>query len=235
MSYNKSAWVEVIKKELKARAISQRQAARELKISLPTLKRWLAGNGLTLENFDRLLDYMDITLADLANMLPQHAMTFEYTIQQEEYLAKNPKIFAVFDRLLLGKTPKKIVAESNVSMSEMHKILSRLDKLRLIDWLPKDKVLLKVKGEPKWRHNGPLSIAFRQSILNQLLHKSAHKDMFLATYDLSSSDKSLFEEKISQLKQFLNQAEARARKQSTTSPLTLGIFSIDEKPSIFNL
>lgn len=116
----------------------------------------------------------------------------------------------------------------------MYKILRQLEKLGLIHLLPRSKVQLRVKGEPKWKKGGPLSIAFRKATLDQLIQES-HPQNFIGVYQIHPKDRFLFEEKIKELKRFLQQSEARASLSEKAHPLTIAFLRIDKKPQFLTL
>jgi transcriptional regulator with XRE-family HTH domain len=223
-----------IKIEFKRRGLTQKRVAIDLKVSLPTLKRWLTGQGIGLNDFEKILDYLNLTLAELVALVPSEAVFFEYTLEQEKYFASNTNSLAFFDELLKKRSPKRIAKQAKLQYSTYLKLLRKLESLGLIDFLPHEKVRLKVKGEPKWRPNGPLSRSFQSAVLNQLSIER-HPKNFIGVYQLKPVDLALFEEKLKELRRFLSHSEARCSPGEKTRTLTAAFLRIDRKPDFLRL
>jgi len=182
------AFMSVIKSTLKAKGISQQQFSKDLNISLATGKRWLSGRGVNLDILFRILDYLDLNLTNLAELMKERDHSFfYYTKKQEEFFSLNPSYLAYFDHLLRGSTPKGIAHKFKLSSRSQRRYLSALDKLQLIEVHPGDKITLRVKGEPKWRKGGALSKAFRQSALKEFFDSNSEK-LSLSFYSLTKKD-----------------------------------------------
>jgi transcriptional regulator with XRE-family HTH domain len=213
-----------IRRILKQRGLSQSDFALALRISLPTLKRWLGGSGCSLQDWLRMLNALNLNLAEAAHLAERElSQQFSYTLTQEQVLAKEEGLLAFFDALLRRKTVAQISRQHSLSERAIIYYLSKLEKLNLIEWLPKNKVKLLVSGEPRWIKGGPLSKKFRRSVID--LHLANHSDdpdlLRVAIYSLSkeSSQKVQFMisetiEKIRML-EVMDQAATESKKMIT--------------------
>jgi transcriptional regulator with XRE-family HTH domain len=152
---------------LKDKGWSQAAFAGALGISIPTAKRWLKGEGLLLRDWLRALETLGLTLPELLERAGEGSSQFFYSAEQEGALARTPSLLAYFDLLLAGETPAAIARTHGVAKTDTAHFLGRLAKLKLIEWLPKDRVRLLVTGEPRWNPAGPLAAKFRRQTLRE--------------------------------------------------------------------
>lgn len=161
-----------IKTNLKSKGITQDDFALMLKTSSPTLKRWLRGEGLLLKDLIRMLDCLDLKLSEVSLMAEGEVKSkFTYTLHQEKVLASEAGVLAFFDALLKDKSPSQVAKTYSLTERSLSHYLSTLDRIKLIQWLPKNKAKVLVSGEPVWIENGPLSQKFRKQIVEGHLSK----------------------------------------------------------------
>jgi len=187
---NNKDFSDIIKKELIKHSITQAEFARIMKVSLPTMKRWLNGNGVLLKDWVIMLEYLELSLSEVATRLGEvQKRTFCYTLKQEEAFAKEEGLLAFFDQLLKGKTHKQISRLFSLDEISIIFYLSKLDRIGLIEWQAGNKIKLLVDGEPSWIENGPLAKKFRMQIIeghcNKYLDKRKHLKLNL--YSLSET------------------------------------------------
>lgn len=184
-----AAFGSAIAKVAKSRGYTQASLAVAVGVSVPTMKRWLRGQGLALDQLMKVLTVLDITFAEVeATSGASVPARFRYTLEQEEFFAEQPLCLAVFDQLIQGTDIDSLIRRHPLTPRRWVSILRDLEALKLIERLPADrygrkKVRLKVSGEPVWRSDGPLAKSFRQSLLNEMIEKHATRlRLYLHTY-----------------------------------------------------
>lgn len=178
-----------IRSQLKARQMTQEEFARVLKTSVPTMKRWLRGEGLLFRDLSRMLEALNLRLSEVSLLAEGEVRSsFTYSFAQEETLAREEGLLAFFDQLLKGKTPTQIARKHQLTEKSLVFYLSKLEKLKLIQWLPKNKVKILVSGEPNWNPGGPLSQKFRRQIVDEHLknHLFDKDRLRVGVYSLSN-------------------------------------------------
>lgn len=147
-----------LKKVLKDRNIRYRDIAAQLALSETTVKRQLNGRGLSLVTLEAICRIADIGLIELAELAAQrgHARARALTHAQEAGLADN--LFTAFLFLLLRHdwTPAEVQREFDLGEPELILHLRRLEKLRLLDLYPGNRVRLLTVRNPEWLPGGPL-------------------------------------------------------------------------------
>jgi transcriptional regulator with XRE-family HTH domain len=155
-----------LKRVLKGRNIRYRDIAEQLRVSETTIKRNLAGRGLSLSTLEAVCGIADIRLIDLAEMAARRssAKARALTPEQEQGLADN--LFTAFIFLLLRYdwSSEEIQKEFNLSEPDLILHLRRLEKMRLLDLFPGNRVRVLTVRYPEWLFGGPLRRAMDASI-----------------------------------------------------------------------
>ena len=205
--------------------LTQRDLANSIGVSLPTIKRWYGGGTITLDSLKELVDAVGLTLTEVFSSLEESpSKTFHYTSEQESFFSEHPDHLAYFDNLLRGQTPSQIQRKFHVSDKNTARFLAKLDRLNLIEWLPKNKIRLLVEGEPAWKPGGELAGKLRSDILKSFLEKEQKKDSHFLLHDYAPEDQEEITRKIQELIEFSKRANSRAKfRSSNTKPAGLYI------------
>src|SRR5579862_8349227 len=94
----------VLKRLFQARGLKYREVAESVGVSEITIKRWMSGRGLTIEQLELLagivgigiVELTELAVADYDTRLPQ------ITREQEEGLARDSLLSMIFSLLLIG-------------------------------------------------------------------------------------------------------------------------------------
>jgi transcriptional regulator with XRE-family HTH domain len=154
--------IQTIKRQLKIRGLSYRDVASALAISEPSVKRLFANGRFTVDRLAKLSSLLGLTLAELA----QEAAASEPRLKtlsatQEDELVSDPKLLLVCVCALNHWTLTDIVDTYRISQAECLQRLLGLDRLRLIDLLPGNRVRINVARDFDWLPNGPIRRFFQ--------------------------------------------------------------------------
>lgn len=152
-----------LKRELRARHLTYRDVSKVLHVSEPSVKRLFSTGRFTLDRLLQLIAALDLTLAEVtqgmtANEPPLRALT----AAQEAELVSDPKLLLVAVCALNNWTMADIVAAYQLSEAECIRRLLRLDRLRLIELMPANRVRLNVARNFDWLPEGPIRRFFRE-------------------------------------------------------------------------
>lgn len=159
-----------IKLALRTRGHTYAWLAEKVGVSESSVKRLLSRGGITLERLDAICAALNLDLADLlqAGSSPPETMR-QLTLEQEEALADDPQTLAMFYMLLNGWTASRAAAACRLSPPRLIRILTRLDRINVINLLPGNRVRLLVTKDHLWRPNGPLRKRYRQEAMNDFV------------------------------------------------------------------
>lgn len=172
-------FLDALKKALKAKGIVYRDLAKSLKLSESSVKRVLASKSLTLERLEEICVATDIPFAELCRLaeFSRDADSEYFTEEQEKTLAESPRLFHYSMLLVEGHTPQKILRDYDVKPEEAQKFLLTLDRLKLIELYPRDRVKVGASARKRFRKEGPMGkIIFEQARESFLQSRFSGKD-----------------------------------------------------------
>lgn len=112
-----------------------------------------------------------MTMFDVARLAaaPTIDAPAQLSLEQEKALAASPRLFSFFHLLLFGVPVSTIIREYDIGKAETARSVRQLEKLQLLEILPRDKVKMLVTKNLLWRPAGPLRQAFEQPIRERFL------------------------------------------------------------------
>ncbi len=157
---------QVLKDLFKKKGLTYEEIAGELECSVPTVKRFLGPEELTLSRLLQLCELVNINLAELEDLTKDHAVAAEkFSPEQEAFLAKNPAYLVYLMKLFSGETPKQIAEKFGLTQRSTDKYLIGLEKLALIHVTGKQKVKPAFKSIPSFG-DGPLGRLHFESLIS---------------------------------------------------------------------
>ncbi|ACO76400.1 transcriptional regulator, XRE family [Azotobacter vinelandii CA] len=162
--------VSTLKQRLKAQGITYRELGTRLGLSEASVKRMFASRRFSL---DRLLEISHLLGFSLAELAQEAALsgTRLHTLGegQERELVSDEKLLLVAVCVLNHWTMDEILHTYRLSEAECIQRLARLDRLRLLDLLPGNRVRLNVARDFDWLPGGPIRNFFRRQGLVDFL------------------------------------------------------------------
>jgi len=164
-----SALVRGIKSRLRAQNMSYRELARHLQISEPTVKRDLSRGQFSLRRLDQICAVLGVEVGDL--LLPaDSAQLTELSEAQEQALVANPKLLLVTYLIVNDWRFADIVATFSLSENDLVKILLSMDRLRIVDFRPPNRVRKLTARNFSWRKTGPVQSFFMRRVLPEFFN-----------------------------------------------------------------
>ena len=182
--------VETLKKVLKARNMTYAALAVALRLSTPTVKRMFSQRTFTLERLEEILRVLEMDFYELARMSHgRRSGPAELSIEQETALAKDARLFSVFWLITNEWRFDEIVTEFKLGTAQITPFYARLERLRLIDWQPGNRVRLRVPKHYVWRAGGPLRKAYGLKVVTEFMRSrfdQPHDAFHFEAQELSS-------------------------------------------------
>lgn len=169
--------VDCTKRLLKQQGFTYKTVAQSLGLSEPSVKRMFATRRLTVERLIEIGNLLGFTLAELA----QEAAISEGRVHslaeaQERELISDPKLLLVCVCVLNQWSAADITRVYALTEAEAIGYLVRLDRLRLIDLLPGNRVRLNVARDFDWLPDGPIRGFFKQKGMGDFLGNDFSED-----------------------------------------------------------
>ncbi|HEU0202303.1 MAG TPA: helix-turn-helix transcriptional regulator [Burkholderiaceae bacterium] len=156
------AVIDVLKRELKARGLTYAEIARRIDMSEANVKRMFSERNFTLERIDEICAAAGIEFTELTREFDQeeHLLT-ELTVRQEAEIVDDPKLFLVATAVLNLMSYDDILATYTLSAAEVVGLLTRLDRIGIIELRPNNRIKLKIARTFAWIPNGPIQNTFK--------------------------------------------------------------------------
>ena len=172
-----SELIKTLKKALKAHGKTYADVSRQLGLSEASVKRLFSQENLSLERLDRICHLLDMEISDLVQLMTeqQHKLQ-QLTVEQEQEITDDITLLVVAICALNKWTMGEIVAFYDITEGECFLKLARLDRLKLIDLLPNNRIKVRVAPNFSWRENGPIQAFFQEKLGQEFLSGRFSRD-----------------------------------------------------------
>jgi DNA-binding Xre family transcriptional regulator len=165
--------IEVLKSALRQRGITYAQVATALGLSESSVKRLFAHKDMPLSRLESICEVMKLELADLFDLTRStQRRSTELTEEQERALVEDPKLLMVGILVLSHWTVAEILEEYQLTQAQLIGLLTKLDRLRIIDLLPDNRIKLRLARNFDWRKGGPIQQFFEARVQRQFFDSS---------------------------------------------------------------
>ena len=173
-----AALIDTLKQCLREHGLTYRTVAERLAMSEANVKRMFARQRMTLDRLEAICRLIPMELSDLFHLYEEsrHQIS-RLTLEQEEELVRNPLLLLVAVSVRNRLAFDDIVANYRISETECIRCLAALDRLKLIDLLPGNRIKLRIDEDFRWLPNGPIERFFEKNILSQFLRSGFHGEL----------------------------------------------------------
>ena len=162
--------IATLKSILKSRGMTYRHVAEGLDLSEASIKRLFAEQNFSLQRLDQICQLVDMEISDLVkNMEANQQQLSELTDDQEQELTADIKLLLVAFIVINGWKFEDITTWYNLSETETILYLAKLDRIKLIDLLPNNRIRLRISPKFAWRRNGPIQKFFTEHLQEDFL------------------------------------------------------------------
>jgi len=149
--------VEALKKLLKSRGMTYRALAHAIGLSEPSVKRLFSEGTFSLARLEQVCGVLEVDFFELAKLARgASASVDEMTPEQEKALAADSRLLGVFYLLFNDWQPHTIHERYALNKAEVLKLVLKLERLKLVELLPRDRVRLRVPKSLRLRRDGPV-------------------------------------------------------------------------------
>ena len=153
--------LKTLKKVLKAHGLTYAKVAPLIGLSEASVKRIFAEERLSLQRLDQICQIMDMEISDLVQEMGEQQVRLQrLTSEQEKELTQDVKLLLVTVCALNKWSMGDILEHFLLDESECIQYLAKLDRLKIIELLPKNKIKLLVAPNFNWIENGPIQRFF---------------------------------------------------------------------------
>ncbi len=150
-----------LKNELKSKGMTYLDVANHLDLTEASVKRLFSQEDISLRRLDSICQMLEIDLSHLTrtNDTDTRALVM-LTEAQEIEIVSDERQLAVSFLVLNGWTYDELLKYFDFEEPELIQRLAKLDRLKLIELLPKNRIKLRVAPNLTWLKNGPIQRFF---------------------------------------------------------------------------
>jgi len=207
--------INTLKKAFKGHGLTYADIARKIDMSEASIKRMFSEKNFTLKRLEQLCQCMDMELSDLLTLMKEDEPNIsQLSKEQEKEIVNDLTLLLVTVCVLNRWTLNEITTRYKITETEGIQYLAKLDRLKIIDLLPKNKIKLLVASNFSWRENGPIQKFFQSRVEKDFFSSRFSKSnerLFVVNGMLANNSNSVFQKKMEKLiKEFneLNESDA---------------------------
>lgn len=156
-----AALLAALKKHLRASGVTYAQVAQALELSEPSVKRLFTDQAFTLPRLEKVCELAGLELSDLMEAVQrQQRQVEQLTREQEDEIASDVLLLLVAISVINGFTYQELLDHYTLSETECIRKLAQLDRLKLIDLLPGNRIKLRIAPNFRWSPDGPIQRFF---------------------------------------------------------------------------
>jgi len=170
--------VETLKQALRGQKKTYADVAKALELSEARVKRLFADKNLSLARLDRVCQLLGMEISDLVQLMHQRTRQITQLSREQEAEIAGDRILLLVTVCVLNRWKfEEILAHFRISEFDAIRCLARLDRLKIIDLLPGNRVKLLISPNFTWLENGPIQTLF---------HAHLQEDFFASRFDRES-------------------------------------------------
>lgn len=165
--------VETLKQELRKQGINYRQVAQTLGLSEASVKRLFAENSFTLERIGRVCELLHFEISDLIHQMEKNVdLINQLTLEQETELVSDIKLLLMAHFLMNKLEFSEIIDIYDISETEGIRLLARLDRMKIIELQPGNRVRLMISKHFQLIPGGPIQRLYAQKLQSEFFNSS---------------------------------------------------------------
>jgi transcriptional regulator with XRE-family HTH domain len=160
--------VDVLKQALRERGLTYARVAKGLGLSESSVKRTFSQGTMSLDRLEQLCSLMELEIADLLDLTrAAEGRLTELTEEVEKTLVSDPKLLLVAVLAINHWTSPAMLETYRFSEAELVGLLTRLDRLGIIDLLQGNRIKVRLARNFTWRKGGPIQRFFEERVQEQ--------------------------------------------------------------------
>ena len=204
-----SPLVQTLKKQLKAHGKTYADIAEQLDLSEASVKRLFAEENFTLQRLEGICHFIGLEISDLVLVMANNQQRIvQLTFEQEQEIASDTLLLMVTVCIMNGLTYDELLQEYEIKETELIQKLAILDRLKVIELLPNNRIKLLIATDFSWLPNGPIQRFFMEKIEQEFFNskfEAEHESLIVVNRLLTQSSNTQFQNKMRKLASEFNE------------------------------
>ena len=160
--------IDTLKRQLKVRGITYRGLAERLDLSESAVKHMFSTGNFSLRRLDDVCAVLELDIGDLVNISElQEPKIEQLSAEYEQEIVGDTRLLLVAYCLINYWTFDEIIQRYDIALAEGLKYLRKLDRMKVIELQPGDRVRLLIANNFSWRKNGAIEKFFRSDVQSE--------------------------------------------------------------------
>ena len=157
--------IDTLKRQLKVRGITYKGLGERLDLSESAIKHMFSTGNFSLRRLDDVCAVLELDIGDLVSISESHDAKIEQlSDENEREIVADIRLLLVAYCLINYWSFDEIIERYDISPEAGLKYLRKLDRMRIIELQPGDRVRLLVANNFSWRKNGAIERFFRSRV-----------------------------------------------------------------------
>lgn len=213
--------IDTLKKELRSAGKTYADVAQQLELSEASVKRLFSERNLSLARLEKIASLIGMDLVELIEaMRRRQKLLTQLTEQQEKEIASDMLLVLVAVSVINGHTLADLLALYDLTEAQCIQKLAKLDRLKILELLPGNRIRMLVAPNFNWRPRGPIEKLFREKVEQDFFNSQFNKDserLIVLNGVLSSAANAEMQSKIEKLAHEFNELIQRESKVPMSS------------------
>jgi len=160
--------IDTLKRQLKVRGLTYKGLAERLGLSESAIKHMFSTGNFSLRRLDDICAILELDIGELVSISESQEQKLEQlSDDNEQAIVADIRLLLVAYCLVNHWTFDEIIERYDISQAEGLKYLRQLDRMRVIELQPGDRVRLLIANNFSWRKNGAIEKFFRGHVQSE--------------------------------------------------------------------
>lgn len=230
---------DTLKQCLREQRVTYKQLAKQLGVSEASVKRNFSLQAFSLDKLEQICEYLKLSLSDLFTMSQkQQDKISQLSEEQELKLLANPKLLLAAVCVRDGWSFSALIKHYDIDEVEGIKLMTTLDKLKLIELLPNNRYKLLIAQDFRWIPGGPLAKFMENEVMVKFMAPKKNEPWMFHSYlrgRYSPSSIAIIQRRLEQLRQEAAKLSAEDNKLPIEARQHVGLLMAMRpwEPSLF--
>lgn len=165
--------IDTLKQELRKQRVTYRHVAEALELSETSVKRLFSEEAFSLRRLEKICELLQLDISDLVHLMEKNIeLMTQLTPDQEKELVSDIKLLLMALLLMNKLQLDEILDTYEITEPEGIKLLARLDRMKMIELQPGNRVKLMISPNFEWIPGGPIQKFFEDRVQLEFLDSS---------------------------------------------------------------
>ena len=160
--------IDTLKRQLKLRGMTYKALAEHLQLSESAVKHMFSTGNFSLRRLDDVCAILELDIGDLVDISESQEQKIEQlSDDNERAIVADTRLLLITYCLINYWTFEEVIERYDISPTDGLKYLRQLDRMKVIELQPGDRVRLLIANNFSWRKNGAIERFFRSDVQSE--------------------------------------------------------------------